>query len=29
LKRLFPTGAVDAALAPLIEKEWARVLAAK
>jgi putrescine transport system substrate-binding protein len=29
LKRLFPTGAVDASLAPLIEKEWARVRAAK
>ena len=29
LKRLFPTGAVDATLAPLIEKEWARVRAAK
>jgi putrescine transport system substrate-binding protein len=29
LKRLYPTGALDAALAPLVEKEWARVLAAK
>ena len=29
LKRLFPTGAVDASLTPVIEKEWARVLAAK
>jgi len=29
LKRLFPIGAVDAELAPVIEKEWARVLAAK
>jgi putrescine transport system substrate-binding protein len=29
LKRLFPTGGVDAALAPIIEKEWARVKAAK
>jgi putrescine transport system substrate-binding protein len=29
LKRLFPTGAVDASLAALVEKEWARVLAAK
>jgi putrescine transport system substrate-binding protein len=29
LKRLFPTGAVDAGLTPLIEKEWARVRAAK
>ncbi len=29
LKRLFPTGAVDASLAQLIEKEWARVRAAK
>jgi putrescine transport system substrate-binding protein len=29
LKRLFPTGAVDANLTPVIEKEWARVRAAK
>jgi putrescine transport system substrate-binding protein len=29
LKRLFPTGAVDPGLAPIIEKEWARVRAAK
>jgi putrescine transport system substrate-binding protein len=29
LKRLYPIGAIDAALAPIIEKEWARVLAAK
>jgi putrescine transport system substrate-binding protein len=29
LKRLSPSGAVDASLAPVIEKEWARVLAAK
>jgi putrescine transport system substrate-binding protein len=29
LKRLFPIGAYDAALALLIEKEWARVRAAK
>ena len=29
LKRLFPTGAVDVNLTPLIEKEWARVRAAK
>jgi putrescine transport system substrate-binding protein len=29
LKRLFPTGAIDANVASLVEKEWARVLAAK
>jgi putrescine transport system substrate-binding protein len=29
LKRLLPTGAIDAALAPLVEKEWARVKSAK
>ena len=29
LKRLFPTGAVDPALAPVIDKEWARVKTAK
>jgi putrescine transport system substrate-binding protein len=29
LKRLFPTGAVDPGLSPVIEKEWARVKAAK
>lgn len=29
LKRLFPTGALDAAMTGLVEKEWARVLAAK
>jgi hypothetical protein len=25
MKRLFPTGAVDASLAPILDKEWARV----
>jgi putrescine transport system substrate-binding protein len=29
LKRLFPTGAVDASLGPAIDKEWTRVRAAK
>jgi putrescine transport system substrate-binding protein len=29
LKRLFPTGAVDPSLSPIIEKEWARVRMAK
>jgi putrescine transport system substrate-binding protein len=29
LKRLFPTGALEANLAPIVAKEWARVLAAK
>jgi putrescine transport system substrate-binding protein len=29
LKRLFPVGALDANLAPVVAKEWARVLAAK
>ena len=29
LKRLFPVGAVDSALALLVEKEWARVRTAK